>query len=73
MTFSDFIIEHYTERLAEEKRPEAKSFLRKTLNQLKKSTYDSTNVNNCFNLYHRNCITYRSAYGGRSLSNGNRN
>ncbi len=39
MTWIEYLIEHYTERLKEETRPEAKRFLRQTLQGLKKSLH----------------------------------
>lgn len=42
MSWQTFLINHYTDRLKEETRPEAKQFLRTTLNQLKNV---STNCN----------------------------
>lgn len=46
MNWQDYLIEKYTQRLKEETRPEAKQFLRTTLNQLKNAPTDRDNDSN---------------------------
>lgn len=38
--FYEFILQHYASRIAEEKRPEALAFLRKTYHELKSNTHE---------------------------------
>jgi hypothetical protein len=45
MTWVSFLIDHYTERLKEETRPEGRSFIRQTLKQLQHVSTDSTDNN----------------------------
>lgn len=46
MNWQEYLIEKYSQRLKEETRPEAKQFLRTTLNQLKHATTDRNNDSN---------------------------
>lgn len=51
MNWLNFLLDHYTQRLKEETRPEAKQFLRTTLNQLKHATTDRNNDSTVRTIY----------------------